>query len=74
MAAEIHFAESAREARRQDEKLTGDKPALAPEPIRTTENVIPARDRWKKKRRKPVKRIPGTVLIPDDVGLIDWWD
>jgi hypothetical protein len=72
MAAEIHYAESAREARRADERLAGgDKPAPAPEPVRTTEDFVPARDRWKKKRRT-VKRLP--PCLPNDVLVdgIDW--
>jgi len=67
---QLHFAESERERRRADERLGDNKPASPPEPIRATEDFVPARDRWKKKRRKTVK-LPGTMHL-SDVGPIDW--
>jgi len=74
MAPEIHFAESERERQRQEVRLGGDKlGAPAPEPIRKAEDFIPGRDRWKK-RRRTAKRLPGTMCLPKDIGLIDWFD
>jgi hypothetical protein len=48
----IHFAESAKEAERQDRRLGGEKPAETAEPAPLPDDFVPARDRWKPKRRK----------------------
>ena len=72
MKDKIHFAESASDEKRWEKQFDEPHPAPTSVALRTTEDAVPARDRWKKKRRKVPKRIPGTMLIPNDVGEIDW--
>ena len=62
MKDKLHFAESAKEVRRQEERLGNDvklaqnEPTPASEPVRTTEDTIPARDRWRKRLPRKFKK------------------